>query len=72
MSHYEAIAVSQPAQGVGLIQLNRPRALNALNSRMFAEIISAAKEFDADKSIGAIVVAGSEKAFAGKMGHGVC
>nr|WP_205908352.1 enoyl-CoA hydratase [Corynebacterium ammoniagenes] len=49
---------------VGLITLNRPKALNALNQDTQTEIIAAATEFDADSEIGAIVLTGSEKAFA--------
>ena len=50
--------------GVGLITLNRPKVLNALNKETQDEIIAAAQAFDADEAIGAIVVTGSEKAFA--------
>ena len=49
---------------VGLITLNRPEALNALNGAMSREIIEASKAFDADPEIGAIVITGSAKAFA--------
>lgn len=49
---------------VGLIVLDRPEVLNALNSTLMHEIVTAARHFDADEGIGAIVVAGSEKAFA--------
>jgi enoyl-CoA hydratase len=49
---------------VGLITLNRPKALNALNSQVLAELSDALATFDADPGIGAIVVTGSEKAFA--------
>ncbi len=49
---------------VGLITLNRPQALNALNAAMIGEIVSALTAFDADEGIGAIVITGSEKAFA--------
>lgn len=49
---------------VGLITLNRPKALNALNSATIAEINAAAKAYDVDPAIGAIVITGSEKAFA--------
>lgn len=49
---------------VGLITLNRPKALNALNKDTQTEIIAAASDFDADPNIGAIVLTGSEKAFA--------
>lgn len=49
---------------VGLITLNRPKALNALNSAIIAEINSAAQAFDNDSTVGAIVLTGSERAFA--------
>jgi enoyl-CoA hydratase len=49
---------------VGLITLNRPKALNALNDELMNELGRALLAFDADDGIGAIVVTGSEKAFA--------
>ncbi|SAL02507.1 enoyl-CoA hydratase [Caballeronia fortuita] len=49
---------------VGLITLNRPKALNALNDALMDELGAALKAFDADDDIGAIVLTGSEKAFA--------
>jgi enoyl-CoA hydratase len=49
---------------VGLITLNRPKALNALNSQVLSELTAALGVFDADRSIGAIVITGSDKAFA--------
>lgn len=49
---------------VGLITLNRPKALNALNNALMDDITHAATAFDLDDSIGAIVITGSEKAFA--------
>ncbi|WP_274630486.1 enoyl-CoA hydratase [Arvimicrobium flavum] len=60
---YETILVETRGK-VGLITLNRPKALNALNSQVLAEVIDAAKAFDANNAIGAIVLTGSEKAFA--------
>lgn len=60
---YETILVSQTNR-VGTITLNRPEALNALNSQVMAEVTSAAAEFDADTGIGAIIITGSAKAFA--------
>ncbi len=61
---YETILVSR-AERVGTITLNRPQALNALNSQVMREVTSAAAEFDADPGIGAIIITGSgEKAFA--------
>lgn len=49
---------------VGLITLNRPKALNALNSQLIAELDQALGEFERDPDIGCIVLTGSEKAFA--------
>jgi enoyl-CoA hydratase len=60
---YETILVARDGR-VGTITLNRPKALNALNSRVMVEVTTAAADFDADEGIGAIVVTGSEKAFA--------
>ena len=51
-------------QNVGLIKLNRPRALNALCDGLMDEVAEALKEYDGDSNIGAIVLTGSEKAFA--------
>ncbi len=49
---------------VGVIRLNRPAALNALNAALIAELTAAIDAFEADANIGCIVVTGSEKAFA--------
>lgn len=49
---------------VGLVQLNRPKALNALNASLVRELMDALAVFDADSSIGAMVVTGNERAFA--------
>tara|TARA_R110002096_G_scaffold297563_1_gene492048 strand:- start:978 stop:1754 length:777 start_codon:yes stop_codon:yes gene_type:complete len=51
-------------EGVGLITLNRPDALNALNKKLLEEIGEALLALDADDEIGAVVITGSEKAFA--------
>ncbi len=50
--------------GVGLITLNRPKALNALNSELIGEINLALDDLEKDQEIGCMVLAGSEKAFA--------
>lgn len=60
---YETILVERRDK-VGLITLNRPQALNALNLKLMQELVAAAEEFDADPAVGAIVLTGSEKAFA--------
>lgn len=56
--------ILQKQNGVGLIQLNRPQALNALNSQLISEINLALDELEKDREIGCIVLAGSDKAFA--------
>lgn len=60
---YETILVETRGR-VGLITLNRPKALNALNSEVLKDVVAAAEAFEADPKIGAIVLTGSEKAFA--------
>jgi enoyl-CoA hydratase len=61
---YETILVETPAEGVGLIRMNRPKALNALNSQLTGEVFTAMEMFDRDPSIGCIVLTGNEKVFA--------
>ena len=60
---YENILVTTDGR-VGLITLNRPKALNALNDALMNELGAALLSFDADENIGAIVITGSDKAFA--------
>jgi enoyl-CoA hydratase/carnithine racemase len=60
---FENIIVTTKGR-VGIIQLNRPKALNALNTPLMIELNQALNSFDANESIGAIVLTGSEKAFA--------
>lgn len=60
---YETILV-ETHDAVGLIRLNRPQALNALNAALVTELGQALSQFDKDEKIGAIVITGSEKAFA--------
>jgi enoyl-CoA hydratase len=60
---YETLLVEQRG-AVTLITLNRPQALNALNSQVLADLIAALGAFDADPSQGCAVLTGSEKAFA--------
>lgn len=62
MSHEFILARTEGK--VGLIQLNRPKALNALNRGLMEEVVSQLEAYDQDDTIGAIVIAGSEKAFA--------
>jgi enoyl-CoA hydratase len=56
--------VAETRGKVGLITLNRPKALNALNDTLIDEIGTALDAFEADENIGCIVITGSEKAFA--------
>ncbi len=49
---------------IGLITLNRPQALNAINAGLIGEIVQAIDAFEADAAIGAMVITGSDKAFA--------
>jgi enoyl-CoA hydratase len=60
---YETILVETRGR-IGLVTLNRPEALNALNSKLMAELAQALDAFEANSSIGCIVITGSEKAFA--------
>ena len=60
---YENIIV-ETKDRVGLITLNRPKALNALNSALISELNDALTEFDGNATIGCVVITGSEKAFA--------
>ena len=60
---YENILIETRGR-VGLITLNRPKALNALNDALMDELGDALAKFDGDENIGCIVLAGSDKAFA--------
>jgi enoyl-CoA hydratase len=60
---YENIVV-EPRGKVGLITLDRPEALNALNSKLIEELNMALDAFESDDRIGAMVITGSDKAFA--------
>ena len=64
---YESIVTSTQgpdSRRVAIVTLNRPKQLNALNDQLMTELGSALKAFDADDSIGCIIITGSEKAFA--------
>ncbi len=60
---YETLIV-EIEDSVALIRLNRPDALNALNSRMMSELVTALTDADADDKVRCIVITGSDKAFA--------
>ena len=63
MSQYKTILVEQHG-AVTLVRLNRPQALNALNSEVLGELIAAFAAYEADESRNCLVLTGSEKAFA--------
>ncbi|MFE3499528.1 enoyl-CoA hydratase [Kitasatospora sp. NPDC059160] len=60
---YGTILVERKGR-VGLITLDRPKALNALNTQLMNEVVAAAAEFDRDPAIGCLLLTGSAKAFA--------
>ena len=62
MSHQNIVVETKGR--VGVIRLNRPAALNALNSALKAELAQAIEAFDADPNIGCMLLTGSDKAFA--------
>jgi enoyl-CoA hydratase len=61
---YELIEVRTEGGKVGIVTLNRPKQLNALNNQLMDELGAALKAFDADPAIGCMILTGSEKAFA--------
>ncbi|NLX08057.1 MAG: enoyl-CoA hydratase [Chloroflexi bacterium] len=61
---YENILVERPAEGVGLVRLNRPRVFNALNGPLMDELMSELAAMDADETIGCMVITGVERVFA--------
>jgi enoyl-CoA hydratase len=60
---YETILVETRGR-VGVIRLNRPQALNALNAKLAGEVTAAIDAFEADTNIGCMIITGSDKAFA--------
>ncbi len=67
---YDLILVEKRDR-VGLVTLNRPKQMNALNPQLMQELGKALYELDADEGVGAIVITGSEKAFAAGADIGV-
>ncbi|ORE94437.1 enoyl-CoA hydratase [Acuticoccus yangtzensis] len=63
MASYETI-LTETDGAVGIVTLNRPKALNALSAQLIDELIDALSAFDADPAIGAMIITGSDKAFA--------
>ncbi len=60
---YELILAEKKGR-VGLVTLNRPKQMNALNAQVMQELAKALYAFDADEGVGCIVITGNEKAFA--------
>ncbi|KAG8718471.1 putative enoyl-CoA hydratase, mitochondrial [Ceratobasidium sp. 394] len=63
MSTSDLILIAR-SEGVGIIKLNRPKALNALSALLIEQLLGAVQSFEDDDEIGAIVITGSEKVFA--------
>lgn len=63
-AQYEFVKVTTPRPGVGMIELHRPKALNALFTPLIADLNRALKSLDSSPAINAIVLTGSHKAFA--------
>jgi len=61
---YETLIVEAPSAGVTLIRLNRPEALNALNSQLLGELAQALDAAEADEGVKCVVLTGSDRAFA--------
>ncbi len=61
---YEHIVVESPAEGVGLIRLNRPRTFNALTEPLMNELVHALRAMDADENVRCIVITGTKRVFA--------
>ena len=60
--NYETIMTSKEGR-LGIITLNRPQAMNALSSKLVAEMVSALNEFERDDEVRCLVIAGNERAF---------
>ena len=60
---YETIKVETNGR-VGLVHLHRPKSLNSLNARLSVELLDALRAFDQDEAIGAMIITGSDRAFA--------
>ena len=64
MTAYETIRVDDRGEGVAIVTLHRPDALNALNVELMTELARAFAALEADATVGCVVLTGSEKAFA--------
>ncbi|MEM6761590.1 MAG: enoyl-CoA hydratase [Pseudomonadota bacterium] len=60
----EKLVLTETDGAVGIVTLNRPKALNALNRQLIDDIVDALRAFDADPAIGCMILTGSERAFA--------
>ncbi|MGC4377847.1 enoyl-CoA hydratase-related protein [Fictibacillus sp. Mic-4] len=63
MSNFTTI-VTKVEDGIGLVELNRPKVLNAINRQMVTELLAAFEQFEGDDNVKAIVLTGNERAFA--------
>jgi enoyl-CoA hydratase len=63
MAEYEHILTRTEGR-VGIVQLNRPKVLNALNKHLMGELMAALEDFHNDSDIGCLIIAGNERAFA--------
>jgi enoyl-CoA hydratase len=61
---YETVSLTRDVDGVVVITLDRPQALNALNDQMMADVVAAAQAADEDPGVGCLVLTGSTRAFA--------
>jgi enoyl-CoA hydratase len=61
---YATLLAETPAEGVLLVRLNRPQALNALNSELLSELVQVLDAAEADETVRCLVLTGSERAFA--------
>jgi enoyl-CoA hydratase len=61
---YETIIVQKEEDGVAVVQFNRPKVLNALNSQLMSELADALSKLDADDEVRCIIITGNERAFA--------
>lgn len=61
---YETLLIQVDEDGVALVTLNRPDAMNALNQQLMNELSDALDKFEADRDVGCIILTGSRKAFA--------
>jgi enoyl-CoA hydratase len=61
---FENILTETPAPGVGVVRLNRPKAMNALNNALMQELHVALQHYDADDRIACMIITGNERAFA--------